>query len=266
MSFINVDFYSNSLRRVVPFSVIMPNDINQDWIVDNEHFKRPMKTLFLLHGYAGNQFAWVHGGPIVDFANRYNVAVVLPAGENGFFVDGQGVGSAYSTYIGEELVEYVGKTFNISTKYEDMFIAGLSMGGFGAIYNGLKHNNTFSKVAGLSSALIIHNIKGMKEGTVDHIADYGYYARVFGDLDNVVESDKNPETLVKNIIINKERMPEILMACGTEDFLLEQNREFDKFLVENNVEHLYYESKGVHDFVFWNEYIEISLKWFLGVK
>ncbi len=265
MSFINVDFYSESLRRVVPFSVIMPNDGMKEMIAGNEHYDRPMKTLFLLHGYSANQQAWVHFSPIVDFANRFNIAVVLPAGDNSFYVDGQGIGNAYCTYVGKELVEYVGKIFNISTKYEDLFIEGLSMGGFGAIYVGLKYNNTFSKIAALSSALIIHNIKGMKADFVDGIADYGYYTSIFGDLDKVAESDKNPETVVKNIIKNNEKMPELFMACGTEDFLIEENRIFNKFLVENNVEHVYYESKGIHDFVFWNEYLEISIKWFLGL-
>lgn len=266
MSFINVDFYSESLRRVVPFSVIYPNDGIKEMLEGNEHFERPMKTLFLLHGYAANRDAWLFLSPIVELANQFNIAVVLPAGENSFYVDGKGVGKAYGTYIGKELVEYVGKTFNISIKYEDLFIAGLSMGGFGALNVGLKYNNTFSKIAALSSALIIHNIKGIKPGFVDPIADYDYYASVFGDLENIVESDKNPEFLVKRILEQNDTMPKMLVACGTEDFLIDENRTFNKFLLENNVEHSYFESKGVHDYVFWNEYLEKSIKWFLNIK
>ncbi len=266
MAFIDVNFYSESLRRAVPFSVIIPNDGMKEAIEGNEHYNRPMKTLFLLHGYSANQQAWVHYSPIVDFANKFNIAVVLPAGENSFYVDGQGIGSDYCTYVGKELVEYVGKTFNISTAYEDLFIEGLSMGGFGALYIGLRFNNTFSKISALSSALIIHNIQGMKEGTVDKIADYGYYKTIFGDLETVAYGDKNPENIVKKIIENKEQMPEMLIACGTEDFLIEENRIFNRFLKEHNVEHLYYESKGEHDFLFWNEYLEKSMYWFLGIE
>ncbi len=266
MSFINVDFYSDSLRRVVSFSVILPNDRGEGIKEVNEHYRRPMKTLFLLHGYAETHKAWVNNSSVFEIANDLNMAVVLPSGENSFYLDGQGVGRAFGTYVGKELVDYVGRTFNLSTKREDLFILGLSMGGFGALHVGLKNNNTFSKIGALSSALIIHGIKGMKKGESNHVADYDYYSLVFGDLDKVVESDKNPETLVKNIIKNNEVMPEMLVACGTEDFLLEENRVFNRFLTENKVEHLYYESKGGHDHKFWNEYLEISLKWFLGIE
>ena len=77
-----------------------------------------------------------------------------------------------------------------------------------------------------------------------------------------MESDANPETLVKKILAgtlkttdgSKAIMPEIFMACGTEDFLLEPNRAFHKFLDEQGVKHVYMESKGIHDMIFWQEY------------
>src|SRR5699024_1139790 len=110
-----------------------------------------------------------------------------------------GTGRDHATYVGEELVSYITETFNLSSEREDTFVAGISMGGFGALHTGLKYPETFSKVVALSSALVVNSLMKMEPGTADEIADYDFYVHTFGDLKALETSDNNPEYLVKQL-------------------------------------------------------------------
>lgn len=263
MALFQVDFFSESLARSVQVSVILPNDLSADMKKENPHYERGIKTLYLFHGYSGSNKDWLTGSRIQELAGKYNLAVVMPSAENSFYLNGKGTGKAYCTYVGEELVRYMQNTFHLSSAKEDTFVCGLSMGGFGAIHTALMYPDTFSKSAGLSSALIVNSIKNMEPGTGNVIADYDYYYGVFGDLTKLDESVNNPEYLVRRLIEEAKEMPDFYIACGTEDFLIEENREFHNFLVENQVKVSYTESPGVHDWNFWNEYLEPSIRWML---
>ena len=74
----------------------------------------------------------------------------------------------------------------------------------------------------------------------------------------------NPEVLAHKLKAAGAKIPEIFMACGTEDFLIENNREMHRFLEKEGIDHLYYESRGVHDMVFWREYITKGVEWMFG--
>lgn len=258
------DFFSDCLRRCVTFRIILPNDVPEVWKEGNLHFQRSMKTLVLLHGYSGSCSDWINSSQITDLANKYNLAVICPAGENSFYLDGKETGRKYATYVGEELIQYARKTFGLSEKAEDTFIGGLSMGGFGAIHTGLQFNHTFSRVFALSSALITHNVEEMTPGFDDGIANYDYYKLMFGEPSELSSSANNPEELVRRLLKAGDRIPGIYMACGTEDFLLKENHIFRDFLLEHGVELSYHESAGTHDFVFWNQYLEPAVVWMLG--
>lgn len=259
MAFIEVNFFSKSLFRITNFHIVLPNDVPDMMKQGNKHYEREMKTLYLLHGFSGNTLDWMLGSLAQDLAVKYNLAIVTPNGENSFYLDQKGTGRAYGTYIGEDLVEYVSKTFGLSSKKEDIFIGGLSMGGFGAIHTGLKYKDTFGGMFGLSSALIINKIIGKEQGYRDEVADFDYYEAVFGNLNELDESENNPEYLLKTRLANGETIQPIYMACGTEDFLINENREFHEVLLQNNVSHTYQESTGVHDWKFWNEYLEPAI-------
>jgi putative tributyrin esterase len=261
MALFQVDLFSKSLERKTCFHMVIPNDVPPMMIEGNDNYNRKMKTLFLLHGYSGSSNDWLLGSPVQDLATKYNMAILMPSGDNSFYLNGIGKGRAYCRLVGEELVDYIRRTFNLAIDKEDTFIAGLSMGGFGAIHTGLYYPETFSKIVGLSSALIIHNIKNKKEGFEDPIADYGYYYSCFGDLDKLEESENNPEYLIKALKRDNKPIPQMYIACGTEDFLIEENRAFHKFLQNEDVAVEYIESPGTHDWAFWNHYLEPSIKW-----
>ena len=230
--------------------MIIPNDFNEHWEPEQKRKGQRMKTLFLLHGYTGSAGNWIPE----YLATYYNFAIVMPNGENSFWVDGISTGHKFGTFLGVELVEYVRKTFHLAQSPKETYIMGMSMGGYGALMAALAHPESFGKAVGLSSALIIHSRAHMKPGDPDSHANYEYYRECFGDLETVEQSRNNPEVLVDELLKEGKKIPDLYMACGTEDFLLEYNRQFHEFLKERKVPHQYFESKGSHDMQFWDEY------------
>jgi len=263
MSELNVRMFAPSIMRATSFTMVLPADAPPFITNDNPNYQRPVKTLFLLHGFSGNSLDWITGSRISELSGKYNLAVVMPQGDNSFYLNGRGSCNKYEDFICIDLVNYVRKVFGLAKTPEDTFIGGLSMGGFGAIHSALAHPEAFGKMIGLSSALICDQLPGIKPGTFDGIADYDYYINVFGDLDKLDESPNNPKYLVKQRITKGERIQPIYMACGTEDFLLQTNRDFVDFLKDHNVDVCYKEESGSHDWAFWNKYLEPSIKWAL---
>lgn len=261
MALMDITFYSKNIAKQVKFHVIIPNDVQEIFTRNNIHYKRDTKTLFLLHGFSGNSQDWILGSNINELSAKYNLAIILPTGDNSFYVDSPGTGRTYGKFIGEELVEYTRKLLGLSSKREDTFIGGFSMGGFGAIRNGLQYNKIFSKILSFSSALIINDIKNIPIGFKDFIADYDYYNSVFGNLNKLEDSNNNPEFIIKRLLRNKSIIPEIKMVCGDKDFLLGKNRNFYDFLRKYNIDVIYNEYKGDHTWEFCGKHLVEMIEW-----
>ncbi|SCK02137.1 S-formylglutathione hydrolase [uncultured Clostridium sp.] len=257
MAQLKVDFMSKSLMRTVSINVILP--IDKVFLGKEEEFK-PFKTLYLLHGIFGNNSDWISGTRIESWAKEKNIAVVMPSGENKFYINNEYTCERFSDFIGEELVDMTRKMFHLSNRREDTFIAGLSMGGYGAIINGLKFNNTFGCVAGLSSALILDDVLSGDEGISAIMGGRQYYTGIFGALSKLRGSDKDYEALAKELSNSKDS-PRIYLCCGTEDHLINANRRFRDLLLENNFDVTYVEGPGEHNWYFWDEYILKVLEW-----
>lgn len=254
-----IEFHSQALHRFVSFRFILPEEMGMGG--KNPHFNRPAKTLVLLHGHENCNEEWLNGSSIKELAYIYNLNVVLPNGENSFYLNQPAARRNYADYVGQELLEYTQKVFGFSNKREDTFVGGLSMGGFGALHTGLAYPENFSKIMALSSALIIHQVAGMRDGEGDPLGDFAYYTSIFGDLSQLEQSPNNPEVLVNDIFAQEKPMPQIYMACGTEDFLLEHNRQFKRFLEGNNVPLHYEEGPGNHNFRFWGPQLVQAVRW-----
>lgn len=255
-------FYSQVLCRPTHFTAILSND-NAFMSEEDPCYQRPARNVYLLHGYSGCDIDWVAGAPLGELANRYNVNFFLPSGENSFYLDRPETGGRFAHFVGEEFVEYTRKTFGLSTKREDTLIGGYSMGGFGALHTALMFNETFCTAIALSSALIHNEVMTMEPGYGNPIANYEYYRMMFGEPKELATSENNPEFLVKRLVESKSTMPKIFMAIGTEDFLLEKNREFKTFLEKQGVCFEYIEDAGIHDMNFWRPYLEKGLLWAL---
>ncbi len=260
MALIQMNFMSRSLLRTVPVQVILPAD--KFSLISGERMEeKAFKTLYLLHGIFGNDTDWISGTRIQRWAEAKNLAVVMPSGDNSFYVDQPQSGNMYGEFIGQELVEITRRIFPLSRNREDTFIGGLSMGGYGAVRNGLKYHDTFGYIVSLSGAL--HILENVEETGTRNIA---YEESCFGDLKEAVQSDKNPRRLVEQIrkgieAGEKTEFPHIFQACGTEDSLITVNRSYRDFFRDNGVDLTWYEGPGKHDWDFWDTCIQNALDW-----
>jgi S-formylglutathione hydrolase FrmB len=127
----------------------------------------------------------------------------MPSCENSFYIDDETTCQFYEKFISEELVDFTRKAFRLSDKREDTTIAGLSMGGYGALRDGMRNSSVFGSIFALSSALITDEIAGMKEGGRNAVAPYSYYRHVFGDLDHLLGSDNDPRAVAEKMVKGK---------------------------------------------------------------
>lgn len=259
MAIIEVNFISKCLMRTVTFNAIIPVDKFGPQAENAE--QKPLKTLYLLHGIFGNYTDWVNGTRIQAWAEANDLAVIMPSGENRFYLDDEKSGELYGEFIGKELVEFTRKLFPLSDKREDTFIAGLSMGGYGAIRNGLKYAENFGCVIGLSAALVHDTWKDADNSAPIFTFRHNYYEAIFGEYDKVKGSDKDPKALLLKLKEEGRPVPKMYLCCGTEDDLVTVNRDFRDFLNENGVDLTYVEGPGKHDWVFWETYIKKVLDW-----
>lgn len=251
MALIQVNYLSKALFRTVPINVILPVD---KFDADTDSYLMPeghkFKTLYLLHGLLGNYIDWVSRTRIQMWAEEKDLAVVMPSGDNAFYLKSRTPWNDYETFIGKELVEMTRRMFPLSERREDTYIAGLSMGGFGAIRNGIVFSETFSHVAGLSAALHIFD-------DLSEEANIG----LFEDIKQASETNMNPKVALEEMLEEKRKRPAFYMACGKRDDLMKTNVEFRDLLIKNGLDVTWDEDDAGHDWDFWDSQIRKVLEW-----
>lgn len=262
MAIITATIQSRTLQRKTTFAAIIPTKTKSfyDPQKGSNEEEDPLKTLYLLHGWDGDHQDWLHNTRIVELADKYRFAVIMPNGENGFFVDNPGA-NRYGAFLTDELVEETQRLFPLSHKREDTWIGGLSMGGYGALRNGLQNRERFGKIAAFSSAIL----KRMDETFSNPGPEEQLKAIIGGNSYRDMPLDMDVHWLAGQAAPTEPR-PEIYLTCGTDDFLLEDNRTFHEWLNRLNYPHAYRESSGAHDWDYWNNELEPALKWLTGVE
>ena len=262
MALLEVNFFSKALLRNVSMNVILPIgkfELPNAPVEGTED--KPFKTLYLLHGLFGNYTDWVSQTSIQSYAEEKNLSVVMPSGDNSFYLDRPESWRNYGEFVGQELVEVTRKMFRLSHNSDSTFIGGLSMGGFGAIRNGLKYHETFGYIIGLSSAVhILEDIANVNNRNIT------YEESCYGPLREALHTDNNPRVIVKNLKKKQTsgeniRFPKIYLACGTEDELIGVNRAYRDFLIDNGLDVTYLEESGEHNWAFWDKHIMKALEW-----
>lgn len=261
MAVLTCNYYSKARVGMQTFTAILPVDPPPTGPVPPPYSVGGWSTIYLLHGFSGNQMDWLYRSDIEKWAGQRGYAVIMPSGANSFYLDNDATGERFGGYIGEELIEVTRKMFSLSDKREDTAVAGLSMGGFGAVRTGLKYPETFGAVIGLSSAMITREVAAMTpESKGNQIAPYGYYRQTFGDPKQLLGSDKDPEYLAKECL-KAGNAPRMFLACGSEDFLYGANLQFHNFLEGIEYPHTWWVKPGIHDFVFWNQSMPAGMDW-----
>lgn len=241
MAFLELNVYSEALGMQTQVYVCMPQKNNRGEIgIGNAETDKP-KCLYLLHGLSDDHTIWLRRTSIDRYAQNNGLCVIMPDGARSFYTDMRH-GGKYYTYIAEELPRILSGLLNISTKKEDTFIAGLSMGGYGALKIGLKNPDRFAKIGALSSVCDVSWVRHAHPMDADAIFGADAPAPKEDDLFYLAE--------------NCKERPEIFMACGTEDFLYKANQSFREHLEALGYDFEYYESHGAHTWEFWDENIQ----------
>lgn len=256
MALIQVNFTSKCLKRTVPFNVILPVESMSPLSPPAE---LPLKTLYLLHGYTGSYMDWLLNSALGELAIMHGLAIILPDAQNHFYVDDMKRRDMYGEYIGHELVDFTRRMFPLSDKREDTIIGGISMGGYGALRNGLKYNGVFGHIIGISPAIVTQELKTATDEPNHVGATRGFFESVFGDLTKVNDSDMDLHWLIDNLHEVNAVFPDIYLACGCNDMLVFESRRLHGHLNDLGVAHTYEEGPGTHDPLFFNPHLQGAL-------
>lgn len=275
MARLSVDYFSAALMRTTTLDVILPVD-NPGEAMGVDHARRhdpsawdrrdypsrkpPFKTLYLLHGITGNHTDLISETRIRALAEDRQMAVVMPSGYNGFYIDHPETHNYYGRFVGEELLDVTRRMFPLSDRREDTFIGGVSMGAYGALRNGLKYCENFGSIIALSSAMVIDGFEQIISDDLFFLSR-PFLESTFGDLSKVVNSDKDPARLAADLVYCDRPRPRVFMACGNQDPLTPANRYLADKLRGTGIDVTYHELQGGHDWNLWNQALPQAMDW-----
>ena len=261
MAFLELHYHSDTLRKAVTVNVLLPEKAKTliGMETDGNSIKS-YKTLYLLHGLSDDHTIWMRRTSIERYANDRGIAVVMPSVDRSWYTD-TADGARYFTFVTEELPNVCRSYFRgMSDKREENMIAGLSMGGYGAIKAALLCPERFGGCASLSGALNIARLRGLSE-----LAEWrGIFGFDLESTTDLKDGEHDLFAIAKAHVAAGKPLPKLFMWCGTEDSLLGANRDFTALLNELHVPHLYKESEGAHHWQWWDLHIVDALDHLLG--
>ncbi|WP_117149280.1 alpha/beta hydrolase [Paraliobacillus zengyii] len=257
MARITCDFFSETLMLNTSMTVILPEQTaNQIGMQNNKRQDQKHPTLYLLHGLSDDHTIWTRRTSIERYVAELGIAVVMPNVDHSFYTD-MTYGKNYWTFISEELPRIARSFFPLSDKREDNFIAGLSMGGYGAMKWALNKPDQFAAVATLSGVLdIASHVANQQEPNPMAATLYNAY----GDQD-LKRTMHDVLDLIKKIDASDGEKPKIYHACGTEDFLYNDNLLFKEVCDQTDLDVVSTFDSGSHEWGYWDYHIQRVLKW-----
>ena len=265
MVLFEVNYFSNILGINTKLNVLMPQKKTKEIDSKDNFNKERLPVLYLLHGMGNDESVWMRRTSIERYASKYGFAVVMPTTQLGCYTDTT-YGANYWTYISEELPEFCKEYFNnFSDKKEDTFVAGVSMGGHGALKLALSNPTKFKAAASLSGPLNIAS-ESITEGFRNKRKSF--WEGVFGPLENIKESKNDLNHLLDTLVENKkiDDIPKIYSWCGTEDFLYKNNLEMELKMKSLGIDSEFNYSEGEHNWACWDREIQNVLKWFSKLR
>ncbi|MCH5287242.1 MAG: esterase family protein [Christensenellaceae bacterium] len=254
MAFLQVQCFSEALKVQTTVNVILPEAAQGIGIQASGKEELP-KVLYLLHGYSDDHSIWLRRTSVERYTAAYNLAVVMPAVNHSFYCN-EVYGERYWDYVAQELPAVMQRFFRLSDKPEDTFVAGLSMGGYGAMKLALSFPERFGAAASFSGAMDI-----AERSSVHASAEQ---SRIFGDISQIPGSDNDLFHLLEKNAKAAKR-PRLYVSCGTADFLYHQHQKFVPAAKKAGWDVTSYEEPDVgHEWAFWDREISKFIPWMLG--
>ncbi|HYP45554.1 MAG TPA: alpha/beta hydrolase family protein [Propionibacteriaceae bacterium] len=245
MALLHCNFFSEALSLSTSMSVILPGRPGAE----------PPPVLYLLHGLSDDDSSWVRRTSIERYVEGLTgpLAVVLPQVHRSYYTD-QAYGGRYWTFLTEELPALVAALFRVSDRREDTFVAGLSMGGYGALKWALRHPERFAAAASLSGALHVAGSRFRRQRPEDPMM----VQRIFGEQ----SAAGGPNDLMALArAADRAQLPALGLWCGSEDYLLEANRLFVDTCAAAGVPVKVTIGPGDHEWGYWDAAIQEVLAW-----
>jgi len=250
MAFFQCNIRSGALGDATTFNIIYP---------ERPGVKK-YPTLYLLHGYSDDHTVWMRRTPIERYVEKYQLAVVMPDVQRSFYCDYRGqIRGQFWKYVSQELISVTRRMFYLSERREDTFVAGLSMGGFGAFKLALNCPETFAAGASISGALDMNRLlrgenwddKNELRLYMDDLAEFP------GSINDLFSAAQKTDKLAVK--------PRLFQCCGTGDFLYEANIKFREMVKNLSYDYTYEEGPGEHDWEYFDIGIQMILPW-LGLE
>lgn len=214
-----------------------------------------LPLVILLHGVYGSSWSWTQQGGVhlaawemIQNGSIEPMVIAMPS--DGLWGDGSGYlphnNKDFEKWIVDDVPNAIKQNIPSVSSKSDLFISGLSMGGFGALRLGVKYFNNFKAISAHSAITAI-------EQMATFIAE---------PVENFCQSSREEDSVWGIIASNKKSLPKIRFDCGTEDSLLEHNRKLHRQLVEANIVHIYEEFSGGHEWPYWQKHIIDTLRFF----
>ena len=242
---------SKLMARKISYRVVLPIDYG----ASNETTR--YSVIYLLHGLTGNFANWTNKTKLAEYASKQKFIVVTPDGANGWYTDSATVANdKYESYIVKELIPEIDKNFRTIADRRGRAIAGLSMGGYGAVKFGLKYPEMFSLVGTFSGALGAASYSEKNAGAIGKGID-----AIYGPDESETRKANDIFKLIRELTPDRiKTLPFIYQSCGTEDFLFKNNHDFLALLIEKKIPHEYREHPGGHDWTFWDAQVKEFLR------
>jgi len=248
-----VQFHSQLVNTTVPYNVILPPGYRA-----SSTTRYPV--LYLLHGLGGHYTDWVTRTNVADYAAQYRLIVVTPEGNDSWYVDSGGSSmDKYETYILKELIPDVDKRFRTIQARYGRSVAGLSMGGYGAIKYGLKYPASFVFVGSMSGAFGVTHYTEKEMGG----SNWEAFLKIFGPVGSETRKANDVFEIARGLSAARvSSLPYFYFDCGTEDAgqHFNANRELSQIFVEKKIRHEYRELPGDHSWGYWDRQVQEVLK------
>lgn len=249
-------FKSKLVNASLPYRVIVPARYTAP-----EAQKQRYPVLYLLHGYSGHYENWARLTKLADYASLYNFIIVTPEGNNGWYTDSASVPTdKYESYFLQELIPDIDSRYRTISAREGRAIAGLSMGGYGALKFGFKHPQLFAFAASLSGATdaatwIDSEVRKISPALASSVME------TFGPLGSPTRTANDLLKIVREFPAARfSELPYVYLDCGTEDFLIQTNRTFSALLLERKIPHEFRQLPGSHKWAYWDMQVREVLR------
>lgn len=268
MAFIHLNYYSHKLHYQTDLNVTIPIPDGDDDVLGDgmpEYFPEGKKyqVLYLLHGTCGDCYDWLIKTNAERMAQKHRLALVMPSCQNSFFMN-MDSGPDYLDFLTEELPEFIAGMFPISKKREDTFIAGISMGGYGAWHTALMAPYRFEAAASMSGVLEFPAGDPIESEVKKGTDNIWPFRAMLGNQDfAAMLTDAKVHLLTRLDELQKkgDRIPKLFMTVGTEDFTYESNMAVRGQLEKRKIPCTCTQGPGKHNWFYWDEHLSEILEW-----